>query len=177
MTTFTEMPVENLRNVKRCPIDDGLTLVAFGNGDVWDGVSVGWSHLGGMRVGIGDDGPIIMPMTVVYIPEKANCLPLFDTCDAFSVSVLKPASRLELLRFSNLDSEDRVSGSSLTPSWIDGAPYFDGARVVYVCRKLNVQGRRGDWYLSDDEVSEHYPGMRGCVRCVGKVVRILKAAE
>lgn len=175
MTSFTEVPLDSLRGLKRARLDDGFTLVAFGDRERWDGATVPWSQLASVHKP-SKKGLSTCPMVVVYLPPFVP-MDLFDRFDTFSVSVPKPGSRPELIRFSRSDDEGRVPETSLTPFWVDGAPCFDESRVTYVCRKLNVQSRRGNWPLSDEEVNSHCSLMPNFTRCAGEILRVLKATE
>ena len=108
-------------------------LLSAGSAEKFNTMVIGWGGLGTLW------GKAVC---TVYVRPQRYTYEFMERENAFSVSVLPPECR-EALRVCGSESGrdvDKVKKCGLTPAFSAlGAPYFEQAQLVLVCRKLYVQ--------------------------------------
>lgn len=81
------------------------------------------------------------PAITCYIRETRYTKELMDECPGFGISVLPEKYRkaLNICGSKSGREIDKVAETGLTPTYIDGVPVFEEARLAFVCRKALVQ--------------------------------------
>ena len=132
-------------------IGDQWLLVTAGNAERCNTMTASWGGLGilwGKQV------------ATIYLRPQRYTKEFVDAEDYFTLSLLPEAYRTTLVycgRVSGRD-EDKIAGSGLHVALAScGAPYFEEAETVLVCRKLYRQRIDPDSFLVEGIAEAHYP--------------------
>jgi len=109
--------------------DEEWALLSAGNAEKYNTMTIGWGCYG-----------IIWhkPVVTVFVRPQRYTKEFLDTLDLFTVSFYPLSSKksLEFIGSKSGRDGDKISGSGLTPVYIDGTVAFSEAHTIFVCRKL-----------------------------------------
>ena len=118
------------------------------------------------------------PTATVYVRESRYTYGFMEAADRFTLSVLPESYRktLSYLGSASGRDEDKIAKSGLTLIHEDGAPAFQEARLVLVCRKLYGQTMEPDCFVDQEVYRRSYVNQGGGIHkiYVGKVEKILE---
>ena len=143
-------------------------LLSAGSAEKFNTMVIGWGGLGTLW------GKAVC---TVYVRPQRYTYEFMERENAFSVSVLPPECR-EALRVCGSESGrdvDKVKKCGLTPAFNAlGAPYFEQAQLVLVCRKLYADDLQPEKFTDQSLDGRWYPEHDYHRMYAGEVVQVLK---
>ena len=129
----------------------------------WGGVGVMWGK----------------NVAVTVIRPQRYTLEFVESHDLFTLSFLPEQYRpaLNLCGSKSGRDLDKIAAAGLTPAFEQGAPYFEEASLVLVCRKLYVSDVKKENFLDENLIDRWYPNSDFHRMFVGEIVHVLKKAE
>ncbi len=116
------------------------------------------------------------PVLYVYVRPGRYTRTLMDKSDYFTLSFYGEAQKDQVsfcARSSGRDT-DKVKETGLTPAFADcGAPYFEEASLVYVCRKIYVEKTDPALFL-DPSLDEWFPQKDYHIVYMGEILEVLQ---
>ncbi len=106
-------------------------LISAGTEEKWNTMTASWGALGVMWG---------KPSATCYIRQSRYTKEFIDNSEYYTLTFLQDGHRdaLNLLGSKSGRDMDKMHGSGLTPTFIDGQPTFEEASLVLVCRKRGV---------------------------------------
>lgn len=148
-------------------LDDGWMLLTAGDASGYNTMTVSW---GGVGVLWG------MPVATCYVRPQRYTLGFLEKSAYFTLSAYPEAYR-KALAFCGAKSGrdcDKVQACGLTPAFAEsGAPYFQEARLVLVCKKLYHQDFDPS-HFADDRIQENYQAGDYHRMYIGEIVQVLQ---
>ena len=134
-------------------------------------------HLNTMTIGWGQLGTLWnLPVCTVYVRPERYTYEFMEAQDTFSVSVL-PDSARDIARLCGTRSGrevDKVKECGFTVAQAEcGAPYFEEAELVLVCRKRYAQ-EMDPQAIPQDAKDRFYPEKDYHTMYIGEVVEALR---
>lgn len=142
-------------------------LVARADGRV-NTMTIGWGTLGTLWE---------KPVCTVYVRPQRYTFEFMERSDLFTVCAFdeEERGRLSVCGSKSGRDVDKVEACALrvndTP---EGAPYFEQARLVIVCRKLYADDLRAEKFVDKSADEKFYPGHDYHRVYIGEVLRILR---
>ena len=112
----------------------------------------------------------------IFIRPQRYTKEFIDGSDKLSLSVLPEIFRKELTylgRVSGRD-EDKISKAGLTVKDYEDVPYFDEARLTFICKKLYAQEIDPECFIEKDLVGKNYPDKDYHTMYVVEIEKILE---
>ncbi len=126
-------------------------LVTAKNGDAINTMTASW---GGM-------GVMWNKNVAVTVLRPQRCTKKFiDNTDSFSLTFYPEDFREDMTyvgRHSGNDDPDKIEKTNLKTAEIDGVPYFEGAKLILVCKKLFVQQMDPEGFVDTALDAVNYP--------------------
>lgn len=94
----------------------------------------------------------------IFIRPQRYTKEFIDSSDRLSICVLPEKYRKELSylgRVSGRD-EDKISNAGLNVKKYDNVPYFEEARLTFICKKLYAQELKEDCFIETDLIDKCY---------------------
>lgn len=135
-------------------------------------MTASWGHLGAIW---GQGGGL--PTAVVYIRPQRYTKEFVDREELFTITVF-PEEYKKALGYLGSHSGrdgDKVAQASLTPVFEEGFTYFEGAKLVLVCRKLYQAPIVPEGFLDRSILDMHYPNQDYHVMYIGQILKVLVA--
>ncbi len=107
---------------------DWLVLAA-GDESGCNGMTVSWGHLGCLW------SPN-RPTAIAYVRESRYTKEFMDKSELFTLSLISDRKALGYLGSHSGRNEDKFAGAGVKPLYIDGTAAVEGAKLIFVCRKL-----------------------------------------
>ncbi len=128
---------------------DWLLLTAKKDGKVntmtasWGGIGVMWGK----------------QVAFLFIRPQRYTKEFVDAAAEMSISVLPENYRKELNYFGTVSGrdEDKIEKSGLVVAEEAGVPYFAGARLAFICKKLYAQPLEAAYFLDKTNIERWYP--------------------
>ena len=142
-------------------------LISAGTEEKWNTMTASWGALGVVWG---------KPSATCYIRQSRYTKEFIDNSEYYTLTFLQDGHRdaLSLMGSKSGRDMDKMHGSGLTPTFIDGQPTFEEASLVLVCRKRGVT----DIALSDmdGEVVSKWYGDGDChTMYIGEIVAAYQA--
>lgn len=146
--------------------NDWLLVTAKKGGKVntmtasWGGVGVLWNK----------------KVAYIFIRPQRYTKEFIDGSDKLSLSVLPEKFRKELTylgRVSGRD-EDKISKSGLTVKDYEDVPYFEEARLTFICKKLYAQELEEGCFIEEGLIEKNYPNKDYHTMYVVEIEKILE---
>lgn len=118
-----------------------------------------------------------------YVRETRYTKQLLDECPGFGISVLPEKYRkaLQICGTKSGRDIDKVAETGLTPTYIDGVPVFEEAKLAFVCKKVLRQTLSADsfvdptahasWYEKGENMRNYH------TMYIGTIEHTLQASE
>ena len=146
-------------------------LVTAGNQERgYNTMTASWGHMGtiwGRNV----------PTSVIYVRPQRYTKQFVDR-EAYYTLTFFPDGYREQLTYLGTRSgrdEDKVAACGLTPVFDGEVTYFEGAKLVLVCRKVFQAPLKEEYFLDKDVMDKAYPNRDFHDMYVGEIVRVLVA--
>lgn len=144
-------------------------LLTAGNRDRFNTMTIGWGGLGTLWG---------MPVCTVYVRPERYTYEFMEEYDRYTVSAFSAEKRKELAICGSKSGRDvdKAKECGLTPAFTDsGAPYFEEAELVLVCRKLYAQDLSAEHLTEGTKVLPYYGAMGGWHRMyIGAVEQVFQ---
>lgn len=141
-------------------------LVSAGNESGMNMMTASWGALGVLWN---------KPVSTIYIRPSRHTMSFIENEDTYALCFF-PEDYREALTFCGRRSGrdvDKVKETGLTPCFDHGAPYFEEAELVLICRKLYAQDMDPEKFL-DDTIEGNYNGTDYHRIYVGEIVTVLE---
>ena len=135
-------------------------------------MTASWGHLGAIW---GQGGGL--PTAVVYIRPQRYTKEFVDREELFTITVF-PEEYKKALGYLGSHSGrdgDKVAQAGLTPVFEEGFTYFEGAKLVRVCRKLYQAPIVPEGFLDRSILDMHYPNQDYHVMYIRQILKVLVA--
>lgn len=95
----------------------------------------------------------------IFIRPQRYTKEFVDSADRLSISVLPNSFRKELGYLGHVSGrdEDKIKNAGLTVNKYEEVPYFDEARLAFICRKLYAQNIEEGCFIDKDIINRWYP--------------------
>lgn len=164
---FREISVEELKDNPFTLINKDWMLITAGNKEKhntmtasWGGVGELWGHY----------------VSTIYVRPQRYTLEFIDREDYYSLCFFGPEYREALTlcgRRSGRDI-DKDQATGLTPLFDREAPYYQEARLVFICRKQYRQNLEVGCFLDRKAYEQNYPQNDLHRMFIGEIVTVLE---
>lgn len=148
---FQEIDVKNLQgNPWRVIGDQWMLITGEKEGKIntmtasWGGVGIMWGK----------------PVATVYIRPQRYTKEFVDAGEIFTLSFFGGEEKKALGylgQVSGREVPDKIGQSGLHVIRVEGAPAFEEAKLVLVCRKLYAQEMKPECFIAREEIDRWYP--------------------
>lgn len=148
-------------------IGDQWMLITAGNQDQCNTMTASW---GGLGVLWGK------PVATVYIRPQRYTLEFVEREDTFTLCFFGEQYRKALALCGSKSGRDvdKVKECGFTVATAEGAPYFEEADLVLVCKKAYWQDMDPTHFLDGEIDSKWYPGKDYHRIFIGEIVEVLR---
>ena len=118
------------------------------------------------------------PVVICAVRPERYTHEIASQADTFSLTVFDKQYR-KVLGFCGTKSGrdfDKDKETGLTPRFDDVAPYYEQARLVFLCRKLYRQDLEEGCFLDRDAFEKNYPQKDLHRMFIGEIVKVLEQA-
>lgn len=140
-------------------------LVTAGNSEKYNTMTASWGSLGIMWN---------KPVAFTFIRPQRYTYEFIENGEYMTLSVFGEEYRdaLKLCGSKSGRDIDKAKETGLTPVFSDGAPYFEQARLVLICKKMYAQDLCEDCII-EPSVSKNYNGDDYHRMYVSEIVKVL----
>ena len=149
--SFQEIDIKDIKeNPWKMIGDDWMLVAAERNGQVnamtasWGGVGILWGKA----------------VATIYLRPQRYTKEFVDAGERFTLSFFGGREKKAmgyLGRVSGRDEPDKIEKTELHVREIGGAPAFEEAELVLVCRKMYAQEMKPECFLASGEIEKWYP--------------------
>lgn len=95
----------------------------------------------------------------MFIRPQRYTKEFVDAADRLSISVLPNSFKKELGYLGSVSGrdEDKIAKSGLTVNKYEDVPYFEEARLTFICKKLYAQNLEEGCFIDKDMIDKWYP--------------------
>jgi len=160
-----ELKIERLNFDPFEMIGKGWALLASGKPDNFNMMTVSWGQVG-----------VLWNKNVVtaYVRPQRYTKGFMDTNDAFTLSFFDAKYRdvLSLCGSKSGRDIDKMHESGLTVEHLDGAVFFNEAKLIFECEKIYVGQLEKDGFLNEKLITANYPKADFHAFYIGEIKRI-----
>lgn len=162
---FREIDAKSLNDNLIKLIADEWMLITAGNADGYNMMTASWGFAGEVW---GEDSVMALVRPQRYTME------FLDKNDWFTLSFYGDKKEIHKVCGSMSGRDvDKTALAGLTPVFSEAAPYFDEARVVFVCRKQYVQRMQPECFIDATQKEKWYPQNDYHYMIIGKIEKVL----
>ncbi len=116
------------------------------------------------------------PVAFVFIRPQRFTKHLVDGADKFSLSFYDEKYRDALTYCGRISgaNEDKIKGSGLSLTDIEGVPSFAQADITIICKKLYAQDLKEDCFTDNSLVGANYPTADFHTMYIAEIEKIIK---
>lgn len=165
--SFHETSVEKLSINPFTLINKGWMLITAGNEKVHNTMTASWGSLGELWGNY---------VSTVHIRPQRYTLEFVEKQDFYSVCFFDEEYRNALTVCGKVSGRDcdKDKEAGLTPVFDQAAPYYQEAKLVFICRKLYKQDMKEECFLDRRILDKHYPGGDLHRTFIGEIVKVLE---
>lgn len=165
---FREISVEELKDNPFTLINKDWMLITAGNQDKHNTMTASWGGVGELW------GKYV---STIYIRPQRYTLEFVEREDFYSLCFFGPEYRqaLSLCGSRSGRDVDKDKETGLTPRFDQAAPYYEQARLVFICRKLYRQDMEKDSFLDKSLLEKWYDNDLHRM-FIGEIVKVLEKA-
>lgn len=162
---FREISVEELKDNPFTLINKDWMLITAGNQDKHNTMTASWGGVGELW------GKYV---STIYIRPQRYTLEFVEREDFYSLCFFGPEYRqaLNLCGSKSGRDVDKDKETGLTPRFDQAAPYYDQARLVFICRKLYKQDMTPEAFLDKSLLDKWYDNDLHRM-FIGEIVKVL----
>ncbi len=162
---FREISVEELKDNPFTLINKDWMLITAGNQDKHNTMTASWGGVGELW------GKYV---STIYIRPQRYTLEFVEREDFYSLCFFGPEYRqaLSLCGSKSGRDVDKDAATGLTPRFDQAAPYYEQARLVFICRKLYKQDMTEEPFLDKSLLDKWYDNDLHRM-FIGEIVKVL----
>lgn len=162
---FREISVEELKDNPFTLINKDWMLITAGNQDKHNTMTASWGGVGELW------GKYV---STIYIRPQRYTLEFVEREDFYSLCFFGPEYRqaLSLCGSKSGRDVDKDAATGLTPRFDQAAPYYEQARLVFICRKLYKQDMTEEAFLDKSLLDKWYDNDLHRM-FIGEIVKVL----
>ena len=163
---FREISVEELKDNPFTLINKDWMLITAGNREKHNTMTASWGGVGELW------GRYV---STIYIRPQRYTLEFVEREDYYSLCFFGPDCRqaLNLCGSKSGREIDKDAATGLTPCFDEAAPYYEQARLVFLCRKLYRQDLEEGCFLDKGLLEKWYDNDLHCM-FIGEIVKVLE---
>ena len=142
-------------------------VLTAGDENGYNGMTVSWGQLGCLF------SPN-RPTAVVYSRPQRYTKEFIDKNELFTLSVIDDRSALGYLGSHSGKNEDKFAKAGIKPLFIDGTTAVEGARLVFVCRKLYTAPLTEEGFVDKKIVSDDFAKGDFHQMYIGEIIKVLE---
>ena len=161
---FREISVEELKDNSFTLINKDWMLITAGNREKHNTMTASWG-------GVGE----LWGRSTIYIRPQRYTLEFVEREDYYSLCFFGPDCRqaLNLCGSKSGREVDKDAATGLTPCFDEAAPYYEQARLVFLCRKLYRQDLEEGCFLDKGLLEKWYDNDLHRM-FIGEIVKVLE---
>ena len=162
---FREISVEELKDNPFTLINKDWMLITAGNQDKHNTMTASWGGVGELWDKY---------VSTIYIRPQRYTLEFVEREDFYSLCFFGPEYRqaLSLCGSKSGRDVDKDAATGLTPRFDQAAPYYEQARLVFICRKLYKQDMTEEAFLDKSLLDKWYDNDLHRM-FIGEIVKVL----
>ena len=163
---FREISVEELKDNPFTLINKDWMLITAGNREKHNTMTASWGGVGELW------GRYV---STIYIRPQRYTLEFVEREDYYSLCFFGPDCRqaLNLCGSKSGREVDKDAATGLTPCFDEAAPYYEQARLVFLCRKLYPQDLEEGCFLDKGLLEKWYDNDLHRM-FIGEIVKVLE---
>lgn len=163
---FREISVEELKDNPFTLINKDWMLITAGNREKHNTMTASWGGVGELW------GRYV---STIYIRPQRYTLEFVEREDYYSLCFFGPDCRqaLNLCGSKSGREIDKDAATGLTPCFDEAAPYYEQARLVFLCRKLYRQNLEEGCFLDKGLLEKWYDNDLHRM-FIGEIVKVLE---
>ena len=163
---FREISVEELKDNPFTLINKDWMLITAGNREKHNTITASWGGVGELW------GRYV---STIYIRPQRYTLEFVEREDYYSLCFFGPDCRqaLNLCGSKSGREIDKDAATGLTPCFDEAAPYYEQARLVFLCRKLYRQDLEEGCFLDKGLLEKWYDNDLHRM-FIGEIVKVLE---
>ena len=173
---MVEIPIQELSLNPMMMIGAEWWLIAAGNEkDGYNAMTASWGHLGSIWGRPGLKGHMGMPTALVYVRPQRYTKGFLDREEIFTLSVFDDSFKKALVYMGSHSGRDgnKIAKAGLTPVFEDDTIYFEGAKMVFICRKLYHAPLLEGGFVDKTIITNNYPQKDFHEMYVGEILKVL----
>ena len=165
--SFHETTVEALTVNPFTLINKGWMLISAGTEQKHNTMTASWGSVGELW------GKYV---STIYIRPQRYTLEFVEKQDFYSLCFFDEEYRdaLKLCGSKSGRNCDKDAETGLTPAFDQAAPYYQEAKLVFICRKLYKQDMQESCFLDRRILDQNYPGHDLHRVFIGEIVKVLE---
>ena len=167
---FQERKIEEMQVNPFQLIGKEWMLIAAGTEEKANTMTASW---GGMGVFWGKN------VITTYIRPQRYTKRFIDTNDTFSVSFFSEEYKKILAYCGKVSGkdEDKIKNAKLSTCFYEGTPYFEEAKLVFICRKMCEGEIKPELFIDKEADEKWYPQKDYHRMYMGEILAILEKTE
>ena len=163
---FREISVEQLKDNPFTLINKGWMLITAGDAEKHNTMTASWGGVGELW------GKYV---STIYIRPQRYTLEFVEREEYYSLCFFGPEYRqaLSLCGSKSGRDVDKDAATGLTPCFDQAAPYYEQARLVFLCRKLYRQDMEKSAFLDKGLLEKWYDNDLHRM-FIGEIVKVLE---
>lgn len=163
---FREISVEQLKDNPFTLINKDWMLITAGDAEKHNTMTASWGGVGELW------GKYV---STIYIRPQRYTLEFVEREEYYSLCFFGPEYRqaLSLCGSKSGRDVDKDAATGLTPCFDQAAPYYEQARLVFLCRKLYRQDMEESAFLDKGLLEKWYDNDLHCM-FIGEIVKVLE---
>ena len=163
---FREISVEQLKDNPFTLINKDWMLITAGDGEKHNTMTASWGGVGELW------GKYV---STIYIRPQRYTLEFVEREEYYSLCFFVPENRqaLSLCGSKSGRDVDKDAATGLTPCFDQAAPYYEQARLVFLCRKLYRQDMEESAFLDKGLLEKWYDNDLHRM-FIGEIVKVLE---
>lgn len=164
---FREISVEELKDNPFTLINKDWMLITAGDESKHNTMTASWGGVGELW------GKYVF---TIYVRPQRYTLEFVEGNDYYSLCFFGPEYRnaLSLCGTKSGRDIDKDQATGLTPKFDEAAPYYEQARLVFICRKLYRQDMEESCFLDRKVFEDCYPQNDLHRMFIGEIVKVLE---
>ena len=141
------------------------TLITAGNEEKANTMTASWGGLGILWN---------KPVATIYVRPQRYTYPFLEAEDSFSLCFFEDDQH-DILAYCGAHSgrdEDKIAKCNLHTLYQDGVPYFEEARLVFICKKAYYDDIDPIHFTLDD-IEKNYPNHDYHRMYIGEITKVL----
>ena len=166
---FREISVEELKDNPFTLINKDWMLITAGDQQKHNTMTASWGGVGELW------GKYV---STIYVRPQRYTLEFIENSEYYSLCFFDPDYR-SALNFCGTKSGrdvDKDAATGLTPCFDEATPYYQQARLVFLCRKLYRQDMEAGCFLDKEVLDKNYPQNDLHRMFIGEIVKVLEKA-